>query len=233
MKNKKLTTYQMSVTALMAAVMCVLGPLTVPIGAVPISLANFVICLTAWLLGPKFGTLSVAVYLLIGLVGVPVFSGYGAGIAKLAGPTGGYLVGYLLLAFIGGLFIEKSKGQPIVSGIGLVLGDAACYVLGTAWFVFQMQCELSYALSVCVYPFIALDLAKIVVSCIVGALLRKRLEQAGVLKLQSAVSERCACGNDVCAGRKMMCRCAAMPETGAFKMPSAMLWASSVEKLFS
>ena len=99
------------------------------------------------------------------------------------------LVGYLLLAFIGGLFIEKSKGQPVVSGIGLVLGDAACYVLGTAWFVFQMQCELSYALSVCVYPFIALDLAKIVVSCIVGALLRKRLEQAGVLKLQSAVSE--------------------------------------------
>ena len=99
------------------------------------------------------------------------------------------LVGYLLLAFIGGLFIEKSKGQPVVSGIGLVLGDAACYVLGTAWFVFQMQCELSYALSVCVYPFIALDLAKIVVSCVVGALLRKRLEQAGVLKLQSAVSE--------------------------------------------
>ena len=183
MKNKKLTTYQMAVTALMAAVLCVLGPLTVPIGAVPISLANFVICLTVWLLGAKFGTLSVAVYLLIGLIGVPVFSGYGAGIAKLAGPTGGYLVGYLLLAFIGGMFIEKSHGQPVVSALGLILGDAACYVLGTAWFVFQMQCDLSYALTVCVYPFIALDLTKIVVSCIVGALLRKRLEQAGVLKL--------------------------------------------------
>lgn len=181
--EKKLTTYQMAVTALMAAVMCVLGPLTVPIGAVPISLANFVICLTAWLLGPKFGTLSVAVYLCIGLIGVPVFSGYGAGLAKLAGPTGGYLVGYLLLALIGGLFIEKSNGNSVVSGIGLVLGDAACYVLGTAWFVFQMQCELGYALSVCVYPFIALDLAKIVVSCVVGALLRKRLVQAGVLKM--------------------------------------------------
>lgn len=189
MKNNKLTTYQMTVTAVMAAVMCVLGPLTVPIGAVPISLANFVICLTAWLLGPKFGTLSVAIYLTIGLVGVPVFSGYGAGIAKLAGPTGGYLVGYLLLAFIGGMFIEKSKGKPVVSALGLILGDATCYVLGTAWFVFQMQCELGYALGVCVYPFIALDLAKIVVSCIVGALLRKRLEQAGVLKLQNAVSE--------------------------------------------
>ena len=119
-------------------------------------------------------------------------------------PTLGYLLGaafqayitavdhwvaFVLLAFIGGMFIEKSKGNPVVSAVGLVLGDAACYVLGTAWFVFQMQCELGYALTVCVYPFIALDLAKIVVSCIVGALLRKRLTQAGVLKLQNAVSE--------------------------------------------
>ena len=186
MKDKKLTTYQMAVTAVMAAVLCVLGPLTVPIGAVPISLANFVICLTAWLLGPKFGTLSVVLYLVLGAIGIPVFSGYGAGLAKLAGPTGGYLVGYLLLAFIGGMFIEKSKGNPVVSAVGLVLGDAACYVLGTAWFVFQMQCELGYALTVCVYPFIALDLAKIVVSCVVGALLRKRLVQAGVLHLEEA-----------------------------------------------
>ena len=64
MKNKKLTTYQMAVTALMAAALCVLGPLSVPIGAIPISLSNFVICLTAWLLGPKFGTLSVAVFMI-------------------------------------------------------------------------------------------------------------------------------------------------------------------------
>ena len=80
----------------------------------------------------------------------------------------------------------KPGALPVISSIGLVLGDAACYVLGTAWFVFQMQCDLGYALSVCVYPFIALDLAKIVVSCIVGALLRKRLVQAGVLKLKEA-----------------------------------------------
>ena len=78
----------MAVTALMAAALCVLGPLSVPIGAIPISLSNFVICLTAWLLGPKFGTLSVAVYLLIGLVGVPVFSGFTGGMGRLLGPTG-------------------------------------------------------------------------------------------------------------------------------------------------
>ena len=183
MKDKKLTTYQMAVTALMAAVMCVLGPLSVPIGAVPISLTNLVICLTVWLLGAKFGTLSVAVYLLIGAVGIPVFSGYGAGLAKLAGPTGGYLIGFLPMAFIGGLVIEKTKGNPVLSGLGLIAGIAVSYAFGTAWFVYQMQCELSYALAVCVYPFIAFDLAKVVISCLIGTLLRKRLEQAGVLKL--------------------------------------------------
>ena len=77
-------------------------------------------------------------------------------------------------------------GLPVSCGVCLVVGVAACYVLGTAWFVFQMQCDLGHALAVCVYPFIALDLAKIVVSCIVGALLRKRLVQAGVLHLKEA-----------------------------------------------
>ena len=181
MKNQKITTYQMAVTAVMAAVLCVLGPLTVPIGAIPISLANFVICLTAWLLGPKFGTLSVVIYLAIGLIGVPVFSGYGAGLAKVAGPTGGYLVGYLLLAFIGGLFIEKSNGQPVVSAVGLVLGDAACYVLGTAWFVFQTGSTVAHALDVCVYPFIPFDLAKVVIAVALGSVLRKALQKAKLL----------------------------------------------------
>jgi len=183
MDKKKFTAYQMAVTALMAAVMCVLGPLSVPIGAVPISLTNLVVCFTAWLLGPRFGTLSVAVYLTLGAVGLPVFSGYGAGLAKLAGPTGGYLIGFLPMALIGGLFIEKSKGQPVVSGLGLVLGIAVSNALGTAWFVVQMGCTLSYALAVCVYPFIAFDLAKVVISTVIGGLLRRRLTQAGLLKL--------------------------------------------------
>ena len=175
MKNKKLTTYQMAVTALMAAALCVLGPLSVPIGAIPISLSNFVICLTVWLLGPKFGTLSVAVYLLIGLVGVPVFSGYGAGIAKLAGPTGGYLVGYLLLAFIGGLFIEKSKGQPVVSAVGLILGDAACYVLGTIWFMVLTGLDLPTSLTYCVIPYLPGDVIKIVLASLLTIQLDKRM----------------------------------------------------------
>lgn len=183
MKDKRMTTYQLAVTALMAAVMCVLGPLSVPIGEVPISLTNLVICFAVWLLGAKFGTLSVLVYLLLGAVGLPVFSAYSGGLAKLAGPTGGYLIGFLPMAFIGGWVIEKTKGQPVLSGLGLVLGIAVSYLFGTAWFVFQMGCELSYALAICVYPFIAFDLAKVVITVLVGGVVRKRLVEAKVLRV--------------------------------------------------
>lgn len=72
----KQNTHRMTLAALMAAVMCVLGPLSLPIGAVPISLTNFAVALAVWLLGPKWSAVSVAVYLALGAVGLPVFSGY-------------------------------------------------------------------------------------------------------------------------------------------------------------
>ena len=81
-------TYEMTVTALMTAVTCILAPLSIPIGPVPISFTNLAIYLSLYLLGWKRGTISYLVYLLIGLVGVPVFSGFTGGIGKLAGPTG-------------------------------------------------------------------------------------------------------------------------------------------------
>ncbi|MFR3344509.1 MAG: biotin transporter BioY [Anaerobutyricum sp.] len=83
--------------AIMAALMCILGPMSIPIGAVPISFTNLVIYLTVYLLGAKKGCISYLIYMLLGVVGLPVFSGYTGGIAKLAGPTGGYLVGFILL----------------------------------------------------------------------------------------------------------------------------------------
>lgn len=85
---RKTSTYAMVVTALMAAVTCILAPLSVPIGPVPISLTNFAIYLSLYLLDWKKGTLSYLIYLLLGLVGLPVFSGFTGGLAKVAGPTG-------------------------------------------------------------------------------------------------------------------------------------------------
>ena len=95
-------TRTITMTALMAAVLCIAGPLAlaIPFSPVPISLATMAVCFSACILGWKSGTLSVLIYLLIGLCGLPVFSGFSGGVAKLAGPTGGYLVGYLFLSLI-------------------------------------------------------------------------------------------------------------------------------------
>ena len=91
-------TYAMAVTALMTAVTCILAPLSIPIGPVPISLTNFAIYLSLYLLDWKKGTISYILYLLLGLVGLPVFSGFTGGIGKLAGPTGGYIIGFIPMA---------------------------------------------------------------------------------------------------------------------------------------
>lgn len=181
MKQKRTSTRRMVVTALFSAVLCVLSPLTVPLGAVHLSLANFVICLSAWLLPPRSAVQSVAIYLAIGAAGLPVFSGYGAGLAKLLGPTGGYLLGYLFLAGLGGLAVEKSGGRLVVSALGLWLGILVSYGFGTAWFMLQMSCTLQAALAACVYPFILFDLVKVAAACALGTLLRRRLAQAGHL----------------------------------------------------
>lgn len=181
MKHRSLSPRHMTFSALMASLLCILGPLALPIGPVPISLATLVICLSAWILGPRLAVLSVALYLLLGAVGLPVFTGYAAGFSALAGPTGGYLAGYLFLAAIGGAFIQKSGGRRLLSALGLLLGSAACYACGSTWFALQTSCTLSDALAVCVYPFLPFDLFKILVSCSVGPLLRRRLLQADLL----------------------------------------------------
>ena len=181
MKDHKQATSRLTVTALMAAAMCILGPLSVPIGAIPISLTNLVVCLAAWMLGPRLGAASVGVYLVLGAVGLPVFSGYAGGLAKLLGPTGGYLIGFVAQAAIGGWAVERSHGHPVWSGLGIAAGIAVSYAFGTAWFIVQMGCTLPYALGVCVLPFLPFDLAKVILSSAVGSVIRERLLRAGLI----------------------------------------------------
>ena len=172
----------MSFCAVSAAVMCILGPMSIPIGAIPVSFTNFVIYASLFVTGKRRTTLSVVIYLLLGIFGLPVFSGYYGGFGKLMGPTGGYLIGFVFLAFIGGTFIEKSKGSKVISFVGLVLGTAAAYLFGTAWFVVSMGCTWVYAFAVCVMPFIAIDIIKIILALIAGPAVRKRLDSANVDK---------------------------------------------------
>ena len=180
-REKKQSTSALTAAAMMAAVLCVLGPLSVPVGPVPVAMANFGVSLAAWLLGPRYGALSVAAYLLLGAVGAPVFAGAGAGAAVLFGPTGGYLIGYLAQALIGGWAVERSGGRMLWSGLGLAAGVAVSYAFGTAWFILQMGCTLPYALTVCVLPFIPFDAAKVALASVLGSILRRALHRAGLL----------------------------------------------------
>ena len=99
----------MTLTAVMAALICIAGPLVIPAGPIPLSLATLAVYLAGAALGKKWGTIAAGLYLLIGIAGVPVFSGFSGGFQKLAGVTGGYLAGYLPCAFLSGLGAELAE----------------------------------------------------------------------------------------------------------------------------
>lgn len=180
----------LAVCAVMTAALCVLAPLAVPIGPVPATLATFVICLSAGLLGWRKGTASVAAYLLLGLAGAPVFSGWQGGAGVLLGPTGGYLAGYVPLALLTGWAqdaarpLEERAGALPAAALrlaGMLAGTAALYALGTAWYCAQSGAPAGAALAVCVLPFLPADLVKTAAALGLGAVLRRRLGQARLL----------------------------------------------------
>lgn len=145
---------------------------------IPFTLQLLAICLTAALLGTKLGTATILVYILLGLVGVPVFSGFKGGVAALMGPTGGYIIGFIFTALIVGFASEKFGKKILVLTIAMVVGVLVCYVFGTIWFVFvytktKEPVGIMTALSWCVIPYLIPDAVKIAIS----VLLTKRLER--------------------------------------------------------
>lgn len=174
---------QLTLVGLMAAVLCILGPWTVsiPISPVPISLGMLGIYFVTSVLGMKLGIASVLIYILMGLVGIPVFTGFTAGPGKLLGPTGGYIIGYIFMALICGFFVDKFNKNLLWYFSGMVLGTAVCYFFGTLWLAHQMQYTFFQALMAGVIPYIPGDLVKLVIARIVGFQLRKRLLSAGLL----------------------------------------------------
>ena len=163
--------------ALLAALLAVLSPFSLQIGPIPLTLATLGVYFCAALLGEKRGTLAVAVYLLLGAVGVPVFAGFSGGVQKFAGPTGGYLVGYLLCAFLAGLFIRRHAEKPLFWIVGFVVGTAALYAFGTAWFMIGSKTPFGAALLTCVVTFLVGDAVKIAAAIAIGFPLRKTLSR--------------------------------------------------------
>ena len=166
--SRKMKTLDMTTIAVMAALICVAGPLTIPAGPIPLSLATFAVYLAGSVLGRKKGTIAVGLYLLIGIIGVPVFSGFSGGFQKLAGVTGGYLVGYL-----------PEKREQIgwwYHPLMMIAGTALLYLVGTVNFMLHTGNGLGAALALCVVPFLIGDAVKIAAAALLTVPVRKAVK---------------------------------------------------------
>ncbi len=168
----------LTAVALMAAAICVFAPWSIPIGPVPITLATFAIYIVSAVVSWKHAVAAVLVYLLLGLVGLPVFSGFSGGLQQLAGPTGGYLIGYIPCALILGCAIDRFPRAKWMYPLAMLVGTAALYFLGTAWYVLASGVPTGPAILACVVPFLPFDGLKIILASLIAYPLRQRLTAA-------------------------------------------------------
>ena len=175
-------TKDMVLCALCAALTCILAPVSIPTpGGVPVSLATFTVMLSGLLLGEKLGTLSQLIYILLGSAGLPVFAGWTGGIGLVLGMTGGYIIGYLFLAFFTGLFyfrIGKKKtgtARYFWMVLGMAAGTLVLYAFGTFWFMHVTGMDLTASLAACVVPFLPGDAVKIAAAAALTGQIEKAL----------------------------------------------------------
>lgn len=146
--------------------------LTVP-GPIPFTMQSFAVLTVAALLGAKGSVLCASVYLLLGAVGVPVFSGFRGGVAVLIGPTGGYLVGFLFTSAVTGYLSEREC--PLA--LAMAAGQITLYVIGTLWFAVLCGGSPGAVLSTCVLPFLLPDAVK----ALLAVRVVRRVKKSGIL----------------------------------------------------
>ena len=162
-KKKKLRTVDIAYIGLFAALIAVCAQIAVPM-TVSFTMQTFAVCLCAGLLGWKRSTVSVIVYILLGMVGLPIFTGFKSGVAAITGPTGGYIVGFVLTALITGALVQKFGHKFWQLILFMVIGLTVCYA-------FAYKATLKAALATCVVPFLLPECGKI----LLAALLTNRL----------------------------------------------------------
>ena len=177
MTNKKFKTNDLAYIGLSVALITVCSWISFPL-TIPITLQTLGICLVCGLLGFKRGVISTLAYLLLGTLGIPVFAQFTGGIGIITGPSGGYLLGFILTAVIVGAVSDKHSGKLWALILAMVVGIIVCYAVGTVWFavVYSKRNEPASVMTIlgwCVFPFIPFDTVKIVIA----SLLTKRLKR--------------------------------------------------------
>ena len=158
--------------SLLAALTAAGAYLAIPIGPVPIILQNLFIFLSGLLLGSKWGVASVGIYLLAGALGLPVFSGGVGGVGRFAGPTGGYLLGFLPAVYVIGLITEKTRNRVVFDVLAMACAGMIIYACGVIWLKVLTGMTLAKTLAVGMYPFILGDALKIAAAVPIAKVLR-------------------------------------------------------------
>lgn len=171
----KLSPQKLAACAFLCAMTAVCSQILLPLPftPIPVNLATLAVFLAGGLLGPVGGSWSIVAYLLLGCAGVPVFSGMRGGVGVLAGPTGGYLAGYLLAVAITGLLISRKETKLLPHAFAMTMGLIVCYGVGTLWFMVLTHNSLSSALTMCVLPFLPGDAFKIGASSLLCVRVKK------------------------------------------------------------
>lgn len=170
-------TLDMVYIALFACLMAICSWISIP-GEVPFTLQTMGVFLAIGLLGGKRGTLAVLVYILMGVIGLPVFSGFSGGIGKLVGVTGGYIVGFLASALVMWAMETLLGKKKWALALSMVIGLLVCYAFGTAWFMVLYTSSkgaitLGAVLGMCVIPYIIPDVIKIAVALLLTNILKR------------------------------------------------------------
>ena len=176
MSRSRFSPRSMVYMALCAVLTAVCAWITVP-GPVPFTLQTFALCCTFLLLGGRLGGVALLVYLLMGAVGLPVFSHFTGGLGVLLGPTGGYLLGFVLCAPVYSLCSGGAKASPKRKTVALLAVLLCDYLAGTAWYCLLTGTGPAAALSLCVLPFLLPDLAKLMLALALTRRLNARLSR--------------------------------------------------------
>ena len=182
MRNKS---YDVVIAGISAALIAVCAWISIPVGAVPITLSTLGIFLILMSAGTKRGIIAIVVYLLLGLIGIPVFSGFKGGPYVLIGPTGGFLIGYIPMALVFALAVKVFAVRSVSGAIKIVfyivsavLSELILYLFGCIWLMITSgNKDMMNVLSVCVLPFIIPDIIKIIVASLVSQRLCKFIKQ--------------------------------------------------------
>ena len=176
MAKSKVSLKGMTYASMFGAATAAGAYIIIPLPPVPITLQTLFLCLAGALLGGYLGALSQIVYVLLGIIGLPVFSGGKAGLGVLFGPTGGYLIGFIVGAYVVGKLIEIRKQPGFFWTISsMAAGFVVVYVLGVAQLSFIAKLSVQKSVSVGVLPFVIGDVAKLIVAALVTLKVRDRI----------------------------------------------------------